>query len=263
MLPPCFHLADDVFPKVRAEAARRLVAHGWSQVKAADALRISQGMVSKHVAAQAPKLDALAVRLTEELVRGLTEGEAPVGPSAWCATLSVGTNRSGGDEALADLLEAEARLRRAAPLRFMPQIGLNVARALPDARTPDDILSYPGRLVDAGGALVAPAPPAFGASGHLARCLLHVRTRAPEVLALANVRGGADAARKARALGWTVTELASAPADAERRLRTAVEQARQPATVLHDAKALGIEPCLYVGGRDAMAVADLILALES
>ncbi|MEA3203875.1 MAG: hypothetical protein QOI63_1555, partial [Thermoplasmata archaeon] len=66
-IPPCFHLADEVFPKVRAQAARRLVAQGWSQTKAAQALGLSQAMVSRHVAAPPAPTDPLVDRLTAEL----------------------------------------------------------------------------------------------------------------------------------------------------------------------------------------------------
>jgi predicted fused transcriptional regulator/phosphomethylpyrimidine kinase len=261
-LPPCFYLTDDVFPKVRAEAARRLVEKGWSQVRVAKAIGISQGMVSKHVATKAGHLDPLAARLTAELLASLEAGPAR-GPSAWCSTLTVSDGRPGGDEALEDLLAAEAMLRAAMPLRFMPQIGLNIARALPDAREPADVLSYPGRLVDAGGSLIAPAPPAFGASGHLARCLLHLRTRDSSILAISNVRGGPAAVRAAKGLGWSVAEIAAdRRGDPEAPFRRAVDALSVAPTVLHDGKAPGIEPCLYVCDTDARTMARRVIQLE-
>lgn len=259
-LPPCFFLADDVFPKVRAEAARRLTAQGWSQVRVAQAIGISQGMVSKHVAMPPSSVDPLVARLTTELIQGLNA--QPRSQSPWCATLTVAEGRAGGDAALEDLLAAEAMLRAGMPLRFMPQIGLNIARALPDAKTPDDVLSYAGRLVDAGGVLVAPAPPSFGASGHLARCLIHLRSRDPRFKALANVKGGAETARAWRHLGWSVAEIAAdRQGDPEAPFRRAVDVQRAAPAYIHDGKAAGIEPCLYVAGTDAIQVARQVLAL--
>lgn len=261
-LPPCFHLADDVFPKVRAEAARQLVAKGWSQTRAAKAIGISQGLVSKHVAVKPPRTDPLVARLTAELLRDLDAG-TPTGASAWCTTLTITDARPGAKEAVADVLAAEAMLRSAMPLRLMPQIGLNIARALPDSKTPQDVLSYPGRLVDAGGDLVAPAPPAFGASGHLARCLLHLRGRDTSLMALANVRGGIGALRAAKKLGWRVVEIAAdRRGDAEAPFRRAVDGEAKPPTVLHDGKAIGIEPCLYVAAADATALARQVIQLD-
>jgi predicted fused transcriptional regulator/phosphomethylpyrimidine kinase len=261
-LPPCFHLADDVFPKVRAEAARHLVQKGWSQTRVADAIGISQGMVSKHVTSKAPEVEPLVARLTEELLRDLDSGRGSTA-SPWCSTLSLADERVGGHEALDDLLGAERMLRAAMPLRFMPQIGLNIARALADAKTPDDILSYPGRLVEAGGALLAPAAPAFGASSHLARCLLHARKSQPALLAIANVKGGPPVLKAAKQVGWRVVQIsADRKGDAEAPFRRAFDGQATPPTVLHDGKAPGIEPCLYLLGNSAAEVGRDILKLE-
>lgn len=228
----------------------------------AQAVGVSQGMVSKHVAAKVVKVEPLVLRLTDELLSDLDS--TATGPSAWCTALTIVEDRFGGDAALTDLLEAEAILRAAAPLQLMPQIGLNIARALPDAKTTQDVLSYPGRLIDAGGQLVAPAPPAFGASGHLARCLLHLRGRNATIMAIANIRGGPEATRRARAAGWSIVDIdANRQGDAEAPFRRAVDSSVHVPTVLHDGKAAGIEPCLYVAAGDARTVARRILELEA
>lgn len=263
VLPPCFHLADEVFPQVRAEAARRLAAQGWSQVRIAQAVHLSQGMVSKHVAAKGTSKDPLVHRLVDELLAELEAGTRSR-RSPWCDTLSLGEGRPGAEAALADLLQAETRLRQAAPLRLMPQIGLNIARALADSRTPEDILSYPGRLVDVGGALVPPAPPAFGASGHLARCLLALRQREPSLFALANVHGGKRAAAAAAKAGFALIRIKPDPkGGSEAAFGRTVRAAAKLNPFLLDDRTPGVEPCLYVAGRDAREVAARILALDA
>jgi predicted fused transcriptional regulator/phosphomethylpyrimidine kinase len=258
-LPPCFHLADEVFPKVRAQAARHLVATGWSQTRAAQALGLSQAMVSRHVAASPSPAGPLVERLAAELVADLTQGAPATGESRWCVALSA----SPQDNApLEDLLEAERLLTQAAPLRIVPQIGLNLARALPGAERPDQVLSFPGRIVDAGGRLVAPAPPALGASGHLARCLLRLRRRDPSALAIANVRGGPAMAKAAQKLGWAVAQVGPRRGDPDEAILRAIDKAADPRTV-HDPGAVGIEPCLYLAGPDARSVALRILDLNA
>lgn len=259
-LPPCFHLADEVFPKVRAEAARRLVAQGWSQTRTAQALGLSQAMVSRHVAAGQPAgaMDPLVERLTADLQKELQEGVPAGGPSRWCTALSAPS----GNEPLEDLLAAERLLRASPPLRVVPQIGLNLARATPDATRPEQVLSFPGRIIDAGGRLVVPAPPELGASGHLARCLLHLRRRDPASLALASVRGGPAVAKAATRLGWRVAQVGPRRGEAESAVLTAIDKAADPRTV-HDPGAVGLEPCLYLAGADARAVAQRILDLDA
>src|SRR5687768_1053433 len=210
-VPACLRLADEVFPRVRAIAARRLVDLGWSQARAGEAVGLSQAMVSRHLATREPT-DAVAQRLADDLVASLVSPQptgAAHGPSEWCSTLTIGQDRVGGEEALRDLLAAERVLREANPVRLMPQIGLNLARAVADARSADDVLAFPGRLVEAGGRILNPAPPAFGGSGHLARVLLARRETTPGAgtLALANVRAGRDVLAAAKRLGWSVAAV--------------------------------------------------------
>ncbi len=266
MLPACLRLADDVFPRVRAHTARRLVDAGWSQARAGAAVGLSQAMVSKHLASP-PPTDVLVERLSDELARellGPDPNASPTGPSSWCGTLTAANARPGADGALRDVLAAERLLLDAPPLRVMPQVGLNLAVALPDAAGPDDVLAFPGRLVDAGGRLVRPAPPAFGGSGHLARVLLALRRRTGHA-ALANVRGGRDVVAKAKALGWSVQAVERPPsAPDEATLLRALESGRKGVGLdaVHDPGAIGLEACLYVAGPDAATVARKILALD-
>lgn len=260
-VPACLRLADDVFPRARADAARRFTDLGWSQARIAAALGISQAMVSKHLAA--PKNDdALAGHLAADLVREILNPTPASGPSAWCATLTVGQERAGGQDALADLLGAEAQLLRDPPLRLMPQVGLNLARALPDAASAADVLAFPGRLVEAGGRIVRPAPPTFGGSSHLAGLLLASRSRA-----VANVRGGADVAAACKRLGWKPANIVRTgnavgkTSDPEAAIVRTV-RAAPSARLIHDPGAIGLEPCLYLFGNSAADVANSILTLH-
>ena len=264
MLPACLHLADDVFPRVRAHTARRLVDAGWSQARAGAAVGLSQAMVSKHLAAP-PASDLLVERLADELARDLLAPEAGATPgtSPWCGTLTQANARPDGDAALHDILAAERALLAAPPLRVMPQVGLNVAVALPGASGPDDVLAFPGRLVEAHGRLLRPAPPAFGGSGHLARVLLALRARVPEVAALANVRGGPDVVATARRLGLAVHAVERPPSSPDEAvLLKALAGARKGVDAVHDPGAVGLEPCLYLAGADAADVARKILRLD-
>jgi predicted fused transcriptional regulator/phosphomethylpyrimidine kinase len=265
-VPACLRLADEVFPRVRAIAVHRLVGQGWSQSRAGDAVGLSQAMVSRHLSTRVPE-DPVAQRLAEDLCAALESPPTPAtGPSAWCSTLTVGQDRPGGEAALADLLTAERSLRAAPPLRVMPQVGLNVARALPSAASADDVLAFPGRLVEAGGGrIVSPAPPAFGGSGHLARCLLAVRRAQPGILALANVRGGNDVQAAAKRLGWTVVRVARSTkgtGTGEAPVLAAMGKGRAT-QAWHDPGAVGLEACLYVAGSDAAEVAARIAALDA
>lgn len=250
-VPACFHLADEVFPRVRAEAARRLVSGGWSQSRAAAALGVSQAMVSKYQTREA-EVDALVLRLVDELLAELEAPSPAAGPSTWCTTLTVSQDR--GDGALADLLAAERLLLGGDLHPVMPQVGLNLARALPGAEGPQDVLAYPARIVRAGDRIIRPAPPALGGSTHLARCLLALRGRDPGLFAIANVLGGRVAS------GLDAVRL-SGEGDRTDLFAAAVAAAPEAPLLVHDPGAVGFEPCLYVAGRSAVEVARTILRL--
>ncbi len=254
-VPACFHLADHVFPRVRAEAARRLVADGWSQSRTADAIGVSQAMISKYQARDEDE-DPLVLRLVDELIADLDNSALRDGPSTWCTTLTVA--RDHGDHALDDLLQAERHLLSVNIAAVMPQVGMNLARALPGATDPSKILAYPARLVLAGDRILRPAPPVLGGSKHLAACLLALRARDEDIHALANIRGGADLAR----IAGTSVRL-DGDGDRTELFLQAVQKSPRTPMLIHDPGAIGIEPCLYVAGHTATDVAKTILRLAS
>ncbi len=261
-LPPCFHLADSVFPRVRAVAARQLVEAGWSQTRTSQALGVSQGMVSRYLG-QEPDADVLVLRMAADLVQSLRHGGDT--RSVWCDLLTPGEPEA--SEALQDLLAAEQRLLAHRPLAIVPQIGLNLARARVGASSADQVLSYPARIVAAGDRLISPAPPAFGASRHLAGWLLRLRAHDASFGAAASVRGGPDVAAAAGHLGRPVEALRGDANDVDEPVLAAAETAAAACpggglALVHDPGAFGIEPCLYVGGPDALGVVDALLQIN-
>lgn len=236
-LPACFHLADDVFPRVRAEAARRLLADGLTQSATAARLGVSQAMVSKYTNRD-PEQDAVVLRLVDELL------QPDAAPDAWCQLLA---QEPGHDGALADLLRAERLLMRNGTVRLAPEVGINIAVALPGATSPDDILAYPARIVAAGDRLIRPVPPARGGSRHLSACLLAMQRHAPNVGAIVNIRS--DALEPDATMG-----------DGDRNAAFAAAVAANPqARIIRDPGAVGIEPCLYVAADTATNAISTIL----
>lgn len=258
-IPPCFYLQQDIFPRVRAEAARCLRERGWSQTRIAQGLRISQAMVSRYGQAGADD-DPFVLRFVDELLADL-DGQGALDISPWCRTLGTTRDRPGAHAAMADMLHAEHALRQGAPSGLMPEVGLNIAVALPGASTPRDVLSYPARIIHADGHLVAPLPPTLGASGHLARCLLLLRHRYGWLQAIGNVRGSRAASQAAQKVG-TVWHLDGGDGDREEQLERHVRRTRREPAFVEDPGGFGIEPCLYVCGPDAATVAERILAVH-
>ncbi len=86
-----------------------------------------------------------------------------------------------------------------------PEVGINVAMALPRpyATGPGDVAAIPGRIRRAGNRLAAAAScPEMGASSHLARAILEVMKRHPEVRAGVNILYTRKVLEAANRLGY-------------------------------------------------------------
>ncbi len=90
---------------------------------------------------------------------------------------------------------------------LVPEVGMNLAVALPHAEVPSEVAAIDGRIVRAGGDVVQAGPVRFGASGHVARYLLEVREHVPEYRAAANCRFGEDVEAAMTALEWPRLEV--------------------------------------------------------
>ncbi len=211
-------------------------------------------MVSKY-AAKPSDDDALVLRMTEDLLQSLERPED--GASLWCQTLVPATTGEPAKAALNDLLAAERTLVADPPLSVVPQIGMNIAVAPPEATAPEDILAFPGRMVAAGDRLVSPVPPAWGASKHLAACLLALAPRSG-VRAIANILADADTVAAAQALGLNPVQIDRGAVD-----HGVLRAFSDGATCVHDPGAHGIEPCLYITGETAEAVAEHIQSIHA
>jgi hydroxymethylpyrimidine/phosphomethylpyrimidine kinase len=71
---------------------------------------------------------------------------------------------------------------------LIPEVGSNIAYALPGARDKDDVAAVQGRIVRLSGNPHPVGPVDFGASDHVARIVLTVMKFDPEIRCAANIR---------------------------------------------------------------------------
>lgn len=106
-----------------------------------------------------------------------------------------------------------------APL--IPEVRTNIAFCLPDARTPEDVAAIDGRITVVRGRPRAAGPARFGASDHLARLIIQLRTHNPRIRAALNFRWNEELLK-------LVSEWAQ-----EKDLRIGViDRAREPAELI-------------------------------
>jgi predicted fused transcriptional regulator/phosphomethylpyrimidine kinase len=71
---------------------------------------------------------------------------------------------------------------------LIPEVRVNLAYALPDAKTRRDVAAVEGRITEVGGLPRASGLPSFGASDHLARLIIEIRKYETEINAAINFK---------------------------------------------------------------------------
>lgn len=97
---------------------------------------------------------------------------------------------SGGDRqsVLRELEEGVHTLCTGMDIRLIPEVGTNIAFAIPAARDPGDVAAVEGRIVRMSGKAHPVGPVLFGASDHVARIVLTAMRFDPQVRCAANLR---------------------------------------------------------------------------
>lgn len=264
MLPPCFRLAERVFPLVRQDAAARLAASGHSQAEIGRRLGVSQAMVSKYLKNGAPRPQEEDQWIVHQMAQEISQLDVQTPPpdahshdtvdNPWCRALALttGEHQEERRRLVATLLGVLNRLQETHLAALTPAVGINLAGALPHARARSDVAAFPGRLAWVQGTLRAHAPPEFGASNHLASVLIHAQRDAPGVRLVMNLAGTGDVLDAARKSGETLVQ-----GHPKKRDEAGVVRFTAPSVefALVDPGGFGIEPALYLVDRDAGKVA--------
>lgn len=96
------------------------------------------------------------------------------------------------EQVLHELEDAVNRIREQAKPELIPEVGMNIAYALPGARMPEEVAAVTGRIVRVGNSVHPVGGIAFGASDHVARIVLTAMKFNPEVRSAANIRFSDD-----------------------------------------------------------------------
>jgi hydroxymethylpyrimidine/phosphomethylpyrimidine kinase len=153
-------------------------AHGSGcTFSAAAATLLAQGHPLTEAVAEAKRLTAAAI-----------EAAVPLGQAAAANQLVWATDLDERQSVLSALEDAYQQLAERRLGWLIPEVRSNLGYARAEARGPEDVAAFPGRLTAVGGRIVALRRPAFGASSHMARVILTARRRYPELRAAMNIR---------------------------------------------------------------------------
>ncbi len=265
MIPPCMEINRKVLPEVRRRAALILKERGYGQNEIAEGLQVTQAMVSKYMKAKPKRMGEEMEDSVESMARELAEGiisgkgraeliESFCGScfrmresGSFCSVHNVKDCRvcmnirgiqEAGDraDAIRDVESAIPMLEGINP-GLIPEVRVNIARAIENPQGINDVVAIPGRMVEIKGRLRALTRPEFGASRHLSGKLLRVMSEREDVFAVINILFNEE-------------------------IGTAIELAGLKDEVIIDRGDFGREPCVYVLGRSATEAASRVMLLS-
>lgn len=201
----------------------------------------------------------------------LGQGVGPVNPYAGFA------RERARYEVLEALQEAAARLVREDLSPLIPEVMSNLGYAAPYPEGPGDVAAFPGRILKTPQGTLIPAPPAFGASRHLAWFILTVMEFQPHLRAAMNIRYVPDIEAVAPLLGLRLASFdrAQDPPAAVKAggsgtltwgVASVMQQLKsweQPPDLIADRGGVGQEPPARILGEDPMSVVGKALALKN
>ena len=300
MQPPDELMSGEFLPAVRQLVAVRLRSEGLSQGKIASLLGVTQASVSLYLSSREEKAysslarfsvrkdeaDRYAAVLAEDARRSAAYAVETLG-NIWSSILGKGLACDAHRRAYPALATCDVCIRgferrsdvrsgtisevsqavreiEASPafVKAMPEVSVNLACVSGDSEFPEDVVAIPGRIVKVKESARAMHQPEFGASSHLSKMLLLVRTRRKELRAALNLRYDREMARVLSKLGLRALKIGkyseSGPGDATvNALARRLELGGATFDVVVDEGGRGIEPNVYLFGKNAVEVARL------
>jgi predicted fused transcriptional regulator/phosphomethylpyrimidine kinase/predicted transcriptional regulator len=299
MRPPCEVVQKEFLPAVRSEVARLLRERGLSQSEIAEKMDVTQAAVSKYLSstgAERPDPDVVRLSRTvaDDMVAGATSDQSVKDICSVCMRLRIGGSicrmhrdavpslkisgcevcgelLAGREDALTSRVQVLHDMRNAIEViernssfrRLIPQVRANVVSCGPDASVLGEVAGIPGRITLVGGSARALMPPQFGASAHTADILLWAKDLWKGVRACFCVAGSEEVVATTERQGIRVLRLSrSAVTRAEIAQQVGAKAARYKSADtlgLHAPGGIGIEPILYVFGRSAQDLAEVLV----
>ena len=297
-------MTDLFLPAMRDLVARRLRSKGLSQNTVSSLLGVTQASVSLYLTGDRAKAydtlarlsitrgkaDEYSALLADDLARGAVHGVGTLarlwtgllGSGSACAAhremypllsecdyciKEYGGRHGSMTEVISEVARA-ARLIEDSPefIDVMPEVSVNIACAVEGASTPEDVVAIPGRIVRAKGRARAMLPPETGASAHMAKVLLLVMGKRPQLRACINLRYDSKMDAAVRKSGLRTITIGGYPTGgSEDPTTNAMEKklAAHPGAfdAIIDRGGAGIEPDLYLFAKGAREVADAALKL--
>lgn len=150
-----------------------------------------------------------------------------------------------------------------------PEVGINIAMAIPYAESVEDVAAIPGRIMKAFSSVKSSSPPDFGASSHLARYILEVVKHDPGKRAAINIKFSEKILDVLSGKGLKISFYDRREEPEEIKLiegmsipwgvKVAIERAGEVPDVIYHKGDIGKEPMMVLIGEDAVTLAEIVV----
>ena len=194
------------------------------------------------------------------------KGYGPVNPMVYLYRESSKYN------VLTNLEEAKALVEATPEVAMLvPEVGMNIAMAIPYAESVADVAAIEGRIVKTSEGARAVGNPKFGCSSHLARYLLEIHKYDKNKMAVINLKFSEETLKILKDWGKTISFYDRTKEPEETKnvegmtvqwgVREAIKQIGAVPDVIYHRGDIGKEPMIVVFGEQAYNLARLIVQL--
>lgn len=298
MHPPCELMVEIFLPAMRGLVAHDLAKKGFSQSKIAKLLGVTQAAISQYLANPASlyakkatnlgidtsESEHYAALLSEDLVtskiaavytlytiwRKLLADERiceahriqvpDLAQCDVCVMIMGSAKKSDERSAVIEEIQRATKLLEdsSAFPQIMPEVSVNLVMSVRSPKSESDVAAIPGRIVKVKGKARSLLAPEFGASQHMAKVLLVVQSKFPDIRATMNVRfdWAVDKIITKRGIRCANTD----PSDRDGQdpvlwsIQKLVAKTKTKPDVIVDAGGPGIEPIAYLFADNATNV---------
>jgi len=189
----------------------------------------------------------------------------------------VGISDEIKDQILGNLVRAVELLRNNDVLgEFVPEVRMNIAYSIPNAKTVKDVAAIPGRITTYKGFLFVNNYPAFGGSDHLARALIEAQKYDPSIRGVINFKFTDELCDwledflKTEDLSMVCVDRSEEPPEASSvdgasmpwKIQKAIELGQEKIPdIIGESEAPGKEPLFKLFGKSATDVANKLIKI--
>jgi len=173
--------------------------------------------------------------------------------------------------AIESLQKAIKKLQSYSVGSLIPEVQSNLGYAIPFAKSVEDVVAFPGRIIRVKDTILVPLPPEPGGSNHIARIILTVMNFAPEYRSAMNIRYSPELIQKCRKQNWKIKKFdrqkepdkikLKEGASLEWGISSILQNQSHIPDVIYDQGDVGKEPMIRILGKNPEEVVDKILCL--